>query len=641
MKIAIIGGGIAGLTQAIFLKKNGHEVMVFERMKVASTRGHAFLMSGEGLAVLRVLEKDTEYPLRTNKINSFTHCTPDETESVTVSLDDWYCLKRKDLRDFLCSFLHSAELKYDHEFSHFEYGPDGKAVAVNFLNGQQCFADMFIGADGGNSSIRQELFGETDYTPVEVKEIVGFVDDPSNTKLDEFIKVQSKDKGLSLGLIPLNDKQSVWYMQYDVKFENGINLESPEEKKDFCRNLMADFPDFVGDIIEKNDFADSYIWKTRDFDSLSSYHKDNIVLIGDAAHLTLPFTSAGNTLAILDALTLADKLNTHSKIDSAFRSYYFARREEIKSYIERGRLIKRDFLFPMNSDNNDRIIPLISREERRLNSLEPISILYFTDPICSSCLLFHSVLLKFELEYGEYFDISKHMGGLLKDWSSRKGREIESPDEAAVLWSNLGDTYGFPITGSVWIDDPLDSSNPPSIAIKAAQFQDPDKALLFSHRLKHLLFIHNINISRWEVIRNTAIDVGLDDQQLHADMKNRGIKAFNEDLELANQLDIHNFPTLVFRQNGKKTLTIKGSRSYQDLVNILKFYIPSIERRFISITPEELFDRNPIATVGEFGFVMNMSRERSREELEKLRDKGKIKHIKTKSWDYWELISKQ
>ena len=145
---------------------------------------------------------------------------------------------------------------------------------------------------------------------MEVKEIVGFVDDPSNTKLDEFIKVQSKDKGLSLGLIPLNDKQSVWYMQYDVKFENGINLESPEEKKEFCRNLMADFPDFVGDIIEKNDFADSYIWKTRDFDSLSSFHKENIVLIGDAAHLTLPFTSAGNTLAILDALTLANKLNT-------------------------------------------------------------------------------------------------------------------------------------------------------------------------------------------------------------------------------------------------------------------------------------------------------------------------------------------
>jgi 2-polyprenyl-6-methoxyphenol hydroxylase-like FAD-dependent oxidoreductase len=67
--------------------------------------------------------------------------------------------------------------------------------------------------------------------------------------------------------------------------------------------MLTDFPDEVRDVLDANDFSTSYIWKTRDFDTLPTFHKENVVLIGDAAH-PVPFTSAGTTNALLDAKTL-------------------------------------------------------------------------------------------------------------------------------------------------------------------------------------------------------------------------------------------------------------------------------------------------------------------------------------------------
>jgi 2-polyprenyl-6-methoxyphenol hydroxylase-like FAD-dependent oxidoreductase len=52
MKAVIIGGGIAGLTMALHLKRINWEVVVCEKLASIPNRGHAFLMNYEGLSVL-------------------------------------------------------------------------------------------------------------------------------------------------------------------------------------------------------------------------------------------------------------------------------------------------------------------------------------------------------------------------------------------------------------------------------------------------------------------------------------------------------------------------------------------------------------------------------------------------------------
>lgn len=55
MKIAIFGAGIAGLSAAILLRRQGHYVKVYERSAQMNDRGNAFLMHDEGLDLLRNL----------------------------------------------------------------------------------------------------------------------------------------------------------------------------------------------------------------------------------------------------------------------------------------------------------------------------------------------------------------------------------------------------------------------------------------------------------------------------------------------------------------------------------------------------------------------------------------------------------
>jgi 2-polyprenyl-6-methoxyphenol hydroxylase-like FAD-dependent oxidoreductase len=192
-------------------------------------------------------------------------------------------------------------IKVGRAFSHFIYDNE-KVVAAQFSNGEIEYGDIFIGADGANSIARKEIFGEICFTKVEVKEIVGSVHNEELYKRynDVFTKFQKEDKGLSFGLIPTAENQFVWFIQYDAVLGNASNF-SADELKTFCKDLTSEFPSLVTEVIEATNFSNSYIWNTRDFDLLPTFHKNNTVLVGDAAHVAVPFTSAGVTNAIIDA----------------------------------------------------------------------------------------------------------------------------------------------------------------------------------------------------------------------------------------------------------------------------------------------------------------------------------------------------
>ncbi|MFN7831128.1 MAG: DsbA family protein, partial [Bacteroidota bacterium] len=107
-----------------------------------------------------------------------------------------------------------------------------------------------------------------------------------------------------------------------------------------------------------------------------------------------------------------------------------------------------------------------------------VKVIYFTDPICSSCWGIEPQLRKLKLEYGDDLEIEYRMGGLLPDWSYNSGG-ISKPSDVAHHWDEVSIHYDMPIDGDVWLEDPMDSSYPPSVAFKAAEMQDSRKALLF------------------------------------------------------------------------------------------------------------------------------------------------------------------
>jgi 2-polyprenyl-6-methoxyphenol hydroxylase-like FAD-dependent oxidoreductase len=618
-----------------FLHRKGMEVVICEKQSGNCEKGHAFLMHSEALAILNELNSGNATQLPGKAIGRFNLRRPDGKELSNVALDSWRCIKRNDLVSFLVALQPPGSIKNGRAFSHFLW-QDDKAIAAAFSNGDVEYGDLFIGADGGNSRVREEIFGKIPLTPVAVKEIVGI---SSNRELAEshgntFVKFQDADRGLAFGMIPTDEYEFVWFMQYDPSIDD-LTGNDPEEIRDFCHRMLKTFPEVVGKVLGSNDFSKTYLWSTKDFDLLPGFSHKNVVLLGDAAHLTLPFTSAGTTNAMIGARTLSECLADTPGYEAAFDKYYRLRATTIKEHILLGRELKNRFLHPKKQNGGGILLPFINPAGgKKGTGRQRLGVQYFTDPICSTCWIIQPLLKKMNLEYGNYLDIHYHMGGLLPSWSDCKGK-IQCPSDAAEHWEEVGVMYEMPLDGDVWIEDPLSSSFPPSIAFKAAQLQDRNKAVLYLRRIREMVFLEKKNIMKWGFLESAAIEVGLDPVRLRNDYKYDARLAFEQDLELARQLDITGFPTLIFSDGAGKSITLKGYQPYAKIEKVILELLPTAKKNDINREPKDLFRNFPTMVEEEFALLSNLVRKDARKVLQELSRKGYIQKQASKNGNLW------
>lgn len=413
MKTVILGGGIAGLAMGILLNKKGFETVICERDATTPTKGNAFLMHAEGLSILKdMMDGRNDLKLPGTFIDRFSLRKPNDEEVKFQKLDPWQCIKRRDIVECLERIYPLNQIRRNREFLHFIYEGE-KAVAAVFKNGTLEYGDLFIGADGCHSKVREQLFGPTAFSKTEVKEVLGMLKNPALCRQmgSRFTKFQHHKKSISFGLIPCSADELVWFIQYDPEITD-IHETSAKAMGMFCSELLKEFPALVHEVLEHETFEETYIWQTRDFDLLPEFHKENVVLIGDAAHLSLPFTSAGTTNALIDAHTLATLMGDHHDVELACSRYYQLRSNQIAKQIQLGRDLKNDFLNPESKNEDELMIPLISKQERAIRRItkKEINILYFTDPICSTCWIIQPQLRKLQLEYENQVNIEYKMG---------------------------------------------------------------------------------------------------------------------------------------------------------------------------------------------------------------------------------------
>ena len=270
---------------------------------------------------------------------------------------------------------------------------------------------------------------------------------------------------------------------------------------------------------------------------------------------------------------------------------------------------------------------------------KPVKIIYFTDPICSSCWGIEPQLRRLKLEYGATVEIEYHMGGLLPDWSYNSGG-ISKPSDVAHHWDEVSPHYDMPIDGNVWLEDPLHSSYPPSIAFKAAQIQDEAKAIRFLRILREMVFLQKKNITRWEWVEIAATKAGLDPKKLSTDCEGAGKKAFEADLALARQMGVRGFPTIfITSANGQQEL-IYGARPYASFENAVLKCHPAAQKQPYGRTWEALFAKYPSLTAREFAELSEMPRADVEPFLQDLVKAGHLKVWETRNGHIWEIISK-
>ncbi|HEV2835826.1 MAG TPA: FAD-dependent monooxygenase, partial [Pyrinomonadaceae bacterium] len=162
LRIAIVGGGIGGLTTALALKEFGFEAEVYEQAPALLDVGAAIAIWPNALRVLERLGLADRILSHAGEMNEIRWLDHRGNLLNRLSIPRSVAVHRADLQSTLLHVLPPAWLKLGHSFVTYDDHKD--KVIASFANGEEIEADILLGADGIHSQVRRRLL--TDSEPV-------------------------------------------------------------------------------------------------------------------------------------------------------------------------------------------------------------------------------------------------------------------------------------------------------------------------------------------------------------------------------------------------------------------------------------------------------------------------------------------
>lgn len=345
--IAIIGGGIAGLSIAYFLQKAGAKVTIYEREGKSKQQGLGFLIMSNGfkvfnrMGIAHKIQKEGMPIFKTVLVNENGKVNTIQNMLACYSITRPGCIKLLEDNFGPDNIQHEKEIIAFHE-------KDNNVKQIEFSDGSIVNPDMIIASDGINSITRKFLFPDHEIKAVEEKEIVSVIHSPvlSKTLKHSFIKLLCPEKGFNMGIIPVGGDELIWYVQINTNILQAPGKSSLEIEA-FCNELSSALPNIFRRAFEHTNFGAAYLWDMKAMELLPSFHKKGILLVGDAAHPLLSFTSQGASSALDDAWYFNELAHAgYSSQEELFSLFYNGRKTVIQQYISEGKILLDQFLFP-------------------------------------------------------------------------------------------------------------------------------------------------------------------------------------------------------------------------------------------------------------------------------------------------------
>jgi salicylate hydroxylase len=315
MRIAIIGGGIGGLSAALHLLRAGFDVQLYEQAPRITEIGAGIQISPNAsrllirLGLKPALDAAGVFPQavhqrRWDDGSTLQRAPLGKLVEETFGAP-YYHFHRADLANLLAAALPAERVHVGHKLIDLEQ--KGERVVARFENGATVEADMLVGADGIHSKVRHIVFGPEKARFTGCVAWRGLV--PAETVAHLGIEVASNN-----WMGP--DGHVVHYWVGAGRFMNvvcvtehgGWESESWTEKGNVADAAAryADWHPLVRGLIAS--FPETYIWALHDRLPLPHWSEGRITLLGDACHPMLPFMAQGAAQSIEDGAALASLL---------------------------------------------------------------------------------------------------------------------------------------------------------------------------------------------------------------------------------------------------------------------------------------------------------------------------------------------
>ena len=189
--------------------------------------------------------------------------------------------------------------------------------------------DLVVGADGVFSTTRAKH--EAHFNPRIDLRTNRFIWLGTKKKLDAFTFAfkETEFGRFNLHAYRFNEEMSTFIVETPETtwLKAGIDKFEADESISFCENLFADLLDGHKLISNARHLRGSAMWIKFNRVLCERWHKDNIVLIGDAAHTAHFAIGSGTKLAMEDAISLAKVLNSSEGTVPERLARYQAERE--------------------------------------------------------------------------------------------------------------------------------------------------------------------------------------------------------------------------------------------------------------------------------------------------------------------------
>ena len=335
MKIAVIGGGIGGLTAAGLLYQTGHDVQVYEKRNDLNQVGAGIGIGSNVLKALKpykmtyAIEQEgqalNKIEIRTN-LDSFLNTlkmNQDEEQNITIH--------RSVLHEILKTHVPPERINLDYKLKEFKQTPDN--IRLYFENGQEAEADLVIAADGLNSNIRKQIQPKSEPKYAGYTCFRGVVNE--NLNIDRTTALEYWGHKGRFGIVPLKDDELYWFCTMNAK-ENDLQFKSFE--KPHLQAYFNQYPDEVRNVLDAQEELGILHHDMYDLTPLKSFISGRVVLLGDAAHATTPNMGQGAGQAIEDAVTLTNLLK-EKDVDAALKRYNKLRVKHTRKVIKKSRKI--------------------------------------------------------------------------------------------------------------------------------------------------------------------------------------------------------------------------------------------------------------------------------------------------------------
>jgi len=357
MKIAIVGGGIGGLTAALALSQNPYDITVFERsagireigagVQISPNAGRLLHSLGLGAAYSEISVNPHRVVLRRWEDDSIIRATDLDESFISQHQVPLANVARNELVDIIGNAVAAranVTLKFSTHVVAVEPGESSSVVL--FSDGSSQTFDIVIGADGIHSVVRP---------------CVGGVDKPRFSGSAAYRALVPRSAVEDLPIDVTNrmgpDRHVVSYFIGRNRSHLNLVCISPEDsweseswtEQGTMEDLYSRFEGWSFDFLSLLGRVEEPVfrWALYDREPLEQWGIGTTTLLGDACHPMLPFMAQGSCQAIEDAVVLARCLSDVSTSDavSALRRYEDARQGRT-AQVQTSSLMNRD-LFHM------------------------------------------------------------------------------------------------------------------------------------------------------------------------------------------------------------------------------------------------------------------------------------------------------